>query len=697
MQNNRINESAKTIMCYLMLFIMLLTVSLFVRFAYIAIGKHVDGHNLLDFAEEKHKIKVKLKSSRGNIYDIHGNILALDLDAYSLYAILDEEYPNHVEDIEYTAEKLSEITGCMKEDYLEHLNKENVFQVEFGICGKINSIQKHDLELLELPGVDYYVGKKRYYPNEKFLAHTLGYVSINDLDVMNGFLGIEQEFNEILTGEDGFEIFHTDALGYKLKGTDMINKPAYDGQDIYLTIDSTMQMILEDVVNEVDFEYEPDEMVAVIADAKTGAIYAIVNRPTYNPNIKDIEYFYNNAVSVSYEPGSIIKPYVYATAIDQGVYQGSNTFMSGEVYIGDVKITDYNNEGWGRITYDEGLYHSSNVGIVKLLTDVIDNPSIYLNYLNRFGFGNKTGIKLPNEDAGSKLDNLDYFTKITAGFGQGIMTTPLQHIQAFSTFVNNGEMIKPQIISKRVDPNKNEIVFEMNREVVGMPISSASAKQVKQLLIEAVNNEVAVAKNFKLDEWTVMGKTGTAQIAGENGYIEGQYYHSFIGAAPAEDPKLIIYVGVKYPKKAGVYSSKIFKTVMRDSLIYLGEKSNIDYKDNSDIYIMEDFKNDNFNYVNAYLSTLGIEVIKLGDGPTIIDQMPKKNYTLVKGDRVILKTSDEVKMPNIINWPMSDVIMLDSLLEIEVIINGKGYVHRYNLITGEYITSEDKLEIELKP
>lgn len=292
--------------------------------------------------------------------------------------------------------------------------------------------------------------------------------------------------------------------------------PAKDGDEIYLTIDQTIQSILDNEVSRVDAEYKPESIVAVVANPKTGEILASTQRPTYNPQTGEgiNSSWLNQLTQITIEPGSTMKTFTLATAIEKGVWNENATFMSGQYRVGDRVIRDANQVGWGRISYLEGIQRSSNVGMANLLNLI--GEDYFLKSIHKFGFGEKTGIDLPKEATGQILDQYK-INKVTTTYGQGSTVTPIQLIQAVSAIANDGKMMQPYVIQKIVDPNTKKVVKENKPKVKSSPVSADTAKEVRRILATTITSEKGTAQKFASTDYEVSGKTGTAQVANSSG------------------------------------------------------------------------------------------------------------------------------------------------------------------------------------
>lgn len=355
------------------LFAFVIVISLiFSRFVYIQAEKEVQGHDLQSLIEKRWSQTKVLEGKRGTIYDKNGEVLAEEIPSYTVVAILDERFENRVKDIDETAQKLSEVldmdVNTLKQYFQNGIEEERV-QIELGPKAKYLSYEKRmEIEQLELPGIILREDPKRYYPKQTFASHVIGYT---ERDMSNARLGLENSLNEYLTPEDGKITYQKDGANRKLWNADEIIDPPKNGDDVYLTIDTKIQMVIEQTMNQVEELYEPERIMTIVANAKTGEILGMSNRPTFNPNeYEHIENYTNYNISSRFEPGSTMKIFSLAAAIDAGVYNGDEKYKSGSYPVDGFVIRDHNYSGWGEITFDEGFQRSSNVAF-SILADFV--------------------------------------------------------------------------------------------------------------------------------------------------------------------------------------------------------------------------------------------------------------------------------------------------------------------------------------
>jgi len=664
---------------------LLLFCAIIARLVFLNLSEKIDGINLKKFAKNRNTTKETLYSTRGTIYDSNKEILAQTVDSYTIIAYLDksrskgQKKPQHVVNKEETAEKLAPILGMEKEKILEILNQKKLYQVEFGSHGKgLTQLQKESIEKLKLPGIDFIGTSKRYYPNLDFASYTLGYVQTDEeTGEMKGEMGVELEYNKELTGTNGSIEYQKDANGYKLINSPVIQIDKIDGVDIYLTIDSNVQLIVERAFNTFFEQSKALTGGMVVADAKTGKILATTSRPSFDPNIKNIQNYLDPLISVAFEPGSTMKTYTYMTALEKGTYKGEDTYMSGKMQIADSTIKDWNNYGWGEVNYDFGYMQSSNIGIAHLFKNGYITKDDYHSYLEKLGFGKKTGIELPNEVTG-KISFKYEVEVATAGFGQGITTTPVQHIKALTSISNNGYILKPTIIEKIVDTNTKKTVYEYKYNKGERVASDATVAKIKDLMYSVVNNPAGTGFNYHIDGYDIIGKTGTAEVLNPN---TGKYYSSnyrsiksFEGMYPKDNPKFIFYLYLDSPRVDN--KADMLKTILSDIETYYNiTKVNTDSKK---VFTMENFVNKDIEYTKNVLNVNSVKYEIIGTGKKVTNQYPTKG-TIVNGKVFILTNDDNRNIPNIVGYSRKDAISLAKLLSIDYSIEGNGYVSEYQV------------------
>ena len=691
---------------------------LLIQLTYLSLSPNIYGINMDTFASNRNTVEKTLYATRGTIFDNNGLVLSQNVNSYTVIAYLSKtrtgssKKPLHVVDKKKTAEELAPILN-MDAEYIEALLNKPAYQVELGPGGRgITELKKEEIEALELPGIDFIENYKRYYPNGDFASYIIGYAKKNEVttevdgkkivteDIV-GELGVESHYNENLKGTNGYTIYQKDRFGYKIPDTKEETVNATNGNDIYLTLDSSIQRFAEASLKEVTSEFNPEWMILTAMDAKTGDILASSTSPSYDPNVRNITSYENPLISLAYEPGSTMKTYTYMCAIEKGTYNGNDTFYSGEIKIGDNIVRDWNLDGWGTVTFDAGYEYSSNVGVSYIVQKFI-NKSDLRECLKKYGFGKKTNIELSNELSGSIKFNYP-IEVASAAFGQGITTTALQQLQALTIISNNGKMLRPHIVKKIVDTNTNKITYERKIEESEQLVSTATVSKIKDLMYSVVHGNGAgtTGRSYYIEGFDIIGKTGTSQIFDNKSgkYLKGtnDYIYSFAGMYPKDDPEIIIYGAMKRPKygeNAGL--KKATKSLMASIAKYRGMFTEVNKNVSLAKVKLESYINKNTIEIKDKLYSNDIEVIVLGDGDKIINQYPSKGNTVIGGDKVILMTNDSnIKMPNINGWSRQDAIGLFNLVEMKYEIEGYGFINEVSIKKGEKINSDSKIKITL--
>ncbi|KIL50379.1 penicillin-binding protein 2B [Jeotgalibacillus alimentarius] len=684
---------------------------LVVRFMTLQITGEAEGRDLAAQAQAQYARSQILEAERGKILDRNGEVIAEDTQTYKIVAVLDEnlttneENPRHVMNPESTARTLSQYLDLTESEILDILTLDRK-QVEFGTEGKDIPLEiKQQIEDEKLPGIFFLQDLKRFYPNGIFSSHLIGYAQPEATDdgmvKTIGKMGIEKNLNDFLEGKSGELSFETDARGYLLPGGEEAIKKARDGHDVYLTIDKKIQTFLEDAMSQVSEEYNPGNMFGVVADAKTGEILAMSQRPTFDPDTRVglSDNWYNQIVESTFEPGSTFKTFSLAAAVEEGVFNPNATYQSGSYDVLGQKISDHNNVGWGTISYLEGVQRSSNTAFAKLLELMGDD--VYRNYLDDFGFGQITGIDLPNEAPGQILYNYP-LEKVTTIFGQGTTVTPLQMIQAETAIAGDGQMKRPYVLSKVVNPDTGEAVYEGETEISGQPISADTAAKVREYLASTITSEVGTGQPFSIPGYEVSGKSGTAEIPDPNtgGYMRGRdnYLFSFMGMAPADDPELIVYVGVQQPalpldEIGSVPVSKVFNSVMLNSLKYRNiQPAEAPVKENVSV---KDYTDQNVSDVRQELEAAGLEVIVLGTG-SVIKSQSAVDTDLIAGEKLILVTDGDLTIPDLTGWSYRDVVKAAAAADLQLNATGAGFAVQQNVTADTIITQDQPLTVKFE-
>ncbi|MDR2661236.1 MAG: penicillin-binding protein 2, partial [Lactobacillaceae bacterium] len=510
----------------------------FVKFTVLkeAKGRKIDSSYYTRFINQQNQ-----QPTRGNILTSDGHVLAEQSVTYDMYAILSKSYvgidnePLYVKNVKNTAKQLAKVIDMKESDILKRLKPRNkdTYQVEFGNAGKNLSIAMHNkIEKLKLSGIKFTENKSRLYPDESLASNIIGITqNIEDkkdkIMKMTGVMGIEQSYNKYLSGSN-------DNL---------------TGNDVYLTLNSRLQQILENQMNSMYDQVKPKQTVAVIMNAKTGAILAATQRPNFNGNTKKgIDKAWSNLlVQNPYEPGSTMKTITLSAAINEGKWDPNATFQSGTLKVGGGVVNDAESD-LGVISFRKGYAFSSNVAFSLTEQKLGDNK--WLSYIKKFQFLKTTNVGFDDESAGS-INFDSELSRVNTSFGQAITVTPAQLLRAYSAEVNGGHMVEPHIVEKVVS-SKNKVVKNVKVSKSKKILKKSTTKKVISAMEDVVNMSQATGGFYSLEDegYKVAAKTGTAQLA-KNGVYTNSYLdstHSVVMIVPADDPQYIVMSYVMQPK-----------------------------------------------------------------------------------------------------------------------------------------------------
>ncbi|MCH4335665.1 penicillin-binding protein [Staphylococcus haemolyticus] len=685
---------------------------LVLRYSYIMITGHSDGQDLVMRANEKYLVQNNEQAERGKIYDRNGKILAEDVERYKVVAVVDKsagksgDKPRYVEDKKKTAKELSKIIDMKPEEIEKQLNQKKAFQVEFGQKGTNLTYQdKQKLEKMDLPGITLYPETERFYPNGNFASHLIGMAQKNpDTGELKGALGVEKIFDSYLSGTKGALSYIQDIWGYIAPNTKNEKSPKR-GDDVHLTIDSNIQVFVEEALDDMVKRYQPKDLFAVVMDAKTGEILAFSQRPTFNPETGEDfgKKWANDLYQNTYEPGSTFKSFGLAAAIQEGKFNPKKKYESGHRDIMGSRISDWNKTGWGEIPMSLGFTYSSNT-LMMHLQDLVGADKMK-SWYERLGFSKPTGGLFDGEAEGNIAWSNELQQK-TSAFGQSTTVTPVQMIQAQSAFFNKGNMLKPWFVDSIKNPISKKTFYQGEKEIAGKPITASTASKVETELDKVVNSKKSHAMNYRVDGYDIEGKTGTAQVADEKsgGYVKGEnpYFVSFIGDAPKKNPKVIVYAGMSLAQKndqeayeMGV--SKAFKPIMENTLKYLNVGSKKDETKSAQYSKVPNVTGQSTDKAKESLKSEDLQATVIGNGDNVKSQSIKANKKLLPNSKVLLLTDGDITMPNMKGWTKDDVLAFQELTGINVTTKGSGYVTKQSVNNGTTLKDNSKVEIELSP
>jgi len=506
----------------------------------------------------------KLYPVRGRIYDQKNQALVLNQNSYQLYV-----EPKKVEDKDKLLHLLSENLEMEETSISAKLDMSKYW---VAIAGGLTQEQKDKFDKLNLKGIGFDYQTKRFYPEASLSAHILGFLGKESQGEDVGYLGLEGFYDRDLRGLPGFLETERDVIGRPILIGVQQRVEAEDGRDLILTIDKNVQEISKKRLLEGLDKYKAKKGCIITANPKTMAILSLVCLPDYDLEKYYLfnENFYKNlAISDLYEPGSVFKPLIMAAALEEKKIKPNDTYNeTGQVAVGEYNIKTWNDKYEGKISMTRILEKSSNVGMVYI-GEKLGNRKIY-NYFEKFGFGQNTGIDLEGEASGYLKPQKNWYPidYTTVTFGQGIAITPIQMIRAFASIINGGYLMKPYLVQKIVSENK---VVEIKPKVERKIFSQTTSDIIKKMLISTIEN--AEAKWDRPKGYIIGGKTGTAQVPIKGHYDVSKTIASFIGFAPADNPRFLTFV-VLYEPKSSPWGSEtaapLFFDVAKDLIVYYG-------------------------------------------------------------------------------------------------------------------------------
>lgn len=580
-----------------------------------------------------------IEADRGKIYTVDGKIIAGNLTTTSLVFI-----PNQIKNKQLVVDKISEILGTSKEVIEKHVYKKSMMERVHPEGRRLSYEVADKIENLHLDGVYLLKESKRYYPENEMLSHVLGYVGIDN----QGLSGLELEYDKYLTGEYGSIQYYSDAKGNTLDRSSVYVEPE-DGLDIYLTVNYDIQAAVERELNNVVTKYNPEGAWAIVMDPNSGEILALSSRPNFNPNEYkkyDVETINRNmAIWASYEPGSTFKILTLSAAVNEGVVDLlKDTFYDGgSVNVDGARIKCWKHGGHGSQTFLEVVQNSCNPGFVELGRRL--GTKTLFDYIDKFGYGKKTGIDLNGEATGIlfPLSRVGPVELATTSFGQGVSVTAIQQITAVSASINGGALYKPYIVKRIVEHETGDIIEERKPTIVRDNIITKETSEKVRMTLESVVS-LGTGRNAYIDGYRVGGKTGTAQKVNNGVYMTGNYIVSFMGFLPANDPKAIVYLAIDNPKGitqyGGTVSAPIVKNIMEDIITAL----NIEKQDGGTEkkYQWYDKKFYNVPNVVGLSKKEATSLLKnfhaeySGNGDSVLSQSPSADSRLVEGSTIRL-------------------------------------------------------------
>jgi len=619
----------------------ILFICLIGRLAYVQL---MIGPEIAAKAEESWRRNVPFTAKRGAITDRNGVALAYNVSTPTVWAI-----PAQIQDAEDTARQLSAVLGMSQDDVHKIISKSSLIEVIRPGGRKISLEKAREVQSLGLPGIFVGEDNDRYYPFDNLASHVLGFTGIDN----QGLTGIELKYDKYLSGIRGSVTYLADAAGRQMPNSSEKYVPPKDGMTLQLTIDKHIQAIMERELDQAMLQHQPQQVIGIAMDPNTGEILAMASRPDYEPaNYQQYPaeiYNRNLPIWMTYEPGSTFKIITLAAALEEGKVdlQNDSFFDPGWIEVGGAHLRCWKRGGHGSQTFLEVVQNSCNPGFV-VLGQMLGKETLF-DYIKKFGFGTKTGIDLLGEENGImfKLDRVGPVELATTAFGQGVSVTPIQQVAAVAAAVNGGNLYKPYVAKAWLDPETGEVVEESRPELVRRVISEQTSKQVREALESVV--ALGTGRNAFIDGYRVGGKTGTAQKVKNGVYATDEHIVSFIGVAPADDPKVVIYIAVDDPQGiqfGGLVAAPIVRNIMEDTLVYMGVEPRQEQLEKAykypDIPIVEVPNLIGLTTTEIYeMLRSDLQIVTSGKGSMIVNQAPKAGTRVEQGSTIRIYLADD--------------------------------------------------------
>lgn len=685
------------------------------------------SQKLKSLAIDQWTSEVKIDAKRGRILDRNGhelavsaNVYRIDLDMNTLRDTMKEKNLSQDE----VAEKLAGALSMDKAEVSKVLGKTLPGGLPLGSATLKRRCEKDEADKirnLNLRGVLVSADTKRYYPNNNFLAHVLGHTNSDG----NGLTGVELNYNKELSGTPGVRIAETDRKSKELPYTISEYTKPVDGKDIILTIDEMIQHFCEKAADQALKDNKANAVSIIAMDPKTGEILAMVNKPDYNPNdpwVKGVSYdelqksWRNRAVSDTFEPGSIFKIVTATAALEEGAVSESDRFQcSGSFTVGKKVIRCWKTAGHGEQNFQEILKNSCNPGFATLGKKV-GKENLY-KYIQKFGFGEKTGVDLPGEAKGivKKPENISEIDLATISFGQANTVSGIQFLTAANAVANGGTLIKPHVMKEiaHYDESKNMEVPDKKFDISGTNSKKIlDSNKVAELrgYLEKVVSEGGGKKAF-IEGYHIAGKTGTAQKAGVGGYQPGKYVASFTGMAPANDPKITLFVSIDEPDPSNYYagqiSAPVAQQVFNDIFNYLAMKSDASGEDIAKSMLKDvvvpDVRGMKKADAEKTLKEQHLDSEFDTNGEYVVDMNPKPGYTVKEGSKIILYTGSTptynkvVLVPDVTGLSRERAVSVFNSVGLKTEFEGEGAISNQSVKPGNEVEKGTVITLHTEP
>lgn len=647
---------------------------------------------------------VEITPNRGIIYDRNNEALAISVEKMSVYIT-----PSVIRDSESRDDIVADIVECL------HMTKSEVDKIIDGSSSDFawlkRQCEKADAQKLQEKdylGIGFTTEYAREYPNNEEACHVLGFCGLDN----QGLAGAELQFDDILSGTPGRLVVEFDKLGNAIPQSIQESIPASQGQNVYLTIDSTVQYYVESALAEAQKEQDADSMTSIVMDVDTGEILAMANIPDFDPNTYgdyEPETWTNLAISKLYEPGSPFKSLSTSMYLEEDIVEpDTQMYCPGYVMIDGHRFQDWDYpEGDGMQTMKHALEQSCNVAQAENVSKL--GFDRFYDYLDGFGMTTATGVDLPSESSPLLIDKEDAvdLDLASSAIGQGNAYNALQVIRAFCAVVNGGYLLKPQIVSKITDDN-GDVIQETEPEVIRQVISEETSAEMRDMLEGVV--EEGLGTPAAIEGYRVGGKTGTAEIAQGGSYAKGTYILSFMGFAPADDPKYACLVVVDSPASggnSGTLAGGIFSEIMSNVLNYYqvpqtespsAENENMIEAEAGETVTVPDLSLPmSTEEARAIMAEAGLEVSDVTSGDQLVSYLPAAGTKVAAGSTIEFYSttsgSDSVILPSFEGKTIKDVDIILNGFGLTSNLSGSGLAYRQQPAAGTSVSLGSEVKV----
>ncbi len=665
----------------------------------------IKGPELASKALAQWMREIPVESKRGIIYDSKGNELAISASADTVVAL-----PAQIEK-EAAPQVAAELARVLNMDVNKVLDLITKKKAAVYVARKVDPAIAREIRELALPGITFTEESRRYYPYGNLASQVIGFAGIDS----QGLYGLELQYDKWLRGKPGFLQYPTDNKGQEIPNATPSYVPPQTGYNIHLTIDQVIQHIVERELDNLMVMHNAESVSALVMNPKTGAILAMANRPDFDPNnfMAAVEatgsqsVWLNQAISGGFEPGSTFKVVTATAGLETGVVKEDSTYYDkGYEVVAGHRLHCWKRTGHGQETFLEVMQNSCNPGFIDVAQKM--GAETMLEYLKKFGFGKKTGIDLPGEAVGVMFDKVGPVELATLSFGQGPSVTPIQQVAAMAAIANGGKLMQPYIVESIYD-QEGQVIEQREPKTVQQVTTPEIAARVAAMLESVVAD--GGGRNAYIPGFRVAGKTGTAQVPKPGGgYYSDKYIASFSGFAPANDPKVVVFIAVHNPRgKYGHYGSQVagpaFRNMAEDILYYMdvhpqSEATNVQ----AELVEVPNLVNSSSTQALETLRDTGLNIRIDGQGAKILDQVPKPGVRIAPGSTVVVfmgekppSAGEPVSVPDVAGLSLRDASVKLSAIGLQVQAVGSGIAIDQSPAPGTVIPAGSIVTVQFRP